>query len=232
MSSATLSTPRWPCSRPRSARAASPCVLFFDEIDALAPRRGGSDGNTSAERLVNQLLTEMDGLEPRRGVYVMGATNRPDMIDAALLRPGRFGKLLFVPLPTAEDRVSILRALTRNTPLHPEAMPAAVSILRQVGPSSGDGNGNGSEACGGWSGADVAAWVREACVCAIKERTASLECGGATDKHKASPAASTVLVRADHFRDAWELISPSVSSADARRYEQLRSKFDKSRKGR
>ncbi|PNG85282.1 Peroxisomal ATPase pex1, partial [Tetrabaena socialis] len=77
------------------ARAAHPCVLFFDELDALAPRRG-TDNNQAAERVVNQLLTEMDGVDSRQGIYVVAATNRPDMIDPALLRPGRLDKVVQV----------------------------------------------------------------------------------------------------------------------------------------
>ena len=80
------------------ARSASPCVLFFDEMDSLAPRRGSNGDNTSAERVVNQLLTEMDGLEARNATFLIAATNRPDMIDPAMLRPGRLDKLLYAPL--------------------------------------------------------------------------------------------------------------------------------------
>jgi ribosome biogenesis ATPase len=91
------------------ARAAAPCVLFFDEMDALAPSRGSDSGNASAERVVNQLLTEMDGIDGRQSVYIIGATNRPEIIDSALLRPGRLDKLLYVPLPPPEGRAAILR---------------------------------------------------------------------------------------------------------------------------
>lgn len=90
------------------ARAAAPCVLFFDEMDALAPRRGG-ESNQSSERLVNQLLTEMDGVDQRASVFLIAATNRPDIIDPALLRPGRLDKILYVPLPDAPGRISILQ---------------------------------------------------------------------------------------------------------------------------
>ncbi|KAK9868336.1 hypothetical protein WJX84_009333 [Apatococcus fuscideae] len=88
------------------ASAAAPCVLFFDEMDALAPRRGADA--TQSERVVNQLLTEMDGVVGRKGVYMVAATNRPDIIDPALVRPGRLGKMLLVPLPTAEGSYSRL----------------------------------------------------------------------------------------------------------------------------
>jgi ribosome biogenesis ATPase len=90
-------------------------VIFFDEIDALCPRRGGADsGGAVAERVVNQLLTEMDGLEARKDVFVIAATNRPELVDPAMLRPGRIDKLLYVPLPSPEDRVSILRAVMKK----------------------------------------------------------------------------------------------------------------------
>lgn len=80
------------------ARFSQPCIIFFDELDALCPKRG-QEGNNSSERVVNQLLTEMQGLEERQQVYVIAATNRPDMIDAAMMRPGRLDQLLYVPMP-------------------------------------------------------------------------------------------------------------------------------------
>jgi ribosome biogenesis ATPase len=82
----------------------------------LCPRRG-SENNSSSERVVNQLLTEMDGLDERRDVFVIAATNRPDIIDPAMLRPGRLDKLLYVPLPTNDDRFSILQTVTRSLPI-------------------------------------------------------------------------------------------------------------------
>ena len=110
------------------ARASSPCVIFFDEIDALCPKRfdfgatmtgRGMDGGSSgvSERMVNMLLTEMDGLEDRKQVFVIAATNRPDIIDPAMLRPGRLDQLLLVPLPSQTDRLDILRTITKKTPL-------------------------------------------------------------------------------------------------------------------
>ena len=94
------------------ARNSAPCVIFFDELDALCPRRSEGD-NSSTSRVVNQMLTEMDGVEGRQGVFLMAASNRPDIIDPAVLRPGRLDKILYVDLPTAADRVDILRALTK-----------------------------------------------------------------------------------------------------------------------
>ena len=92
----------------RRARTASPCVIFFDEIDALAPIRGAGGDSMVTERVVSQLLTELDGVRSLSGVVVIAATNRVDMVDTALLRPGRFDKLLLVPLPDQDSRKKIL----------------------------------------------------------------------------------------------------------------------------
>ena len=97
------------------ARSSVPCVIFFDELDALVPRRD-EGGSEASARVVNTLLTELDGLDIRAGIYIIAATNRPDMIDEAMLRPGRLGTQLFVDLPGAEERVDILRALIREKP--------------------------------------------------------------------------------------------------------------------
>ena len=184
------------------ARAASPCVLFFDEMDALAPRRGADSANASAERVVNQLLTEMDGIEGRQGVYVVAATNRPDMIDPALLRPGRLDKILYVPLPPPHGRASILQALVRRTPL------AADVDLNGIA---------ASESLTGFSGADIAALVREACVEALKEGLA------------APPGKTAPEVCARHFGAALRQVQPSVSRKDQRMYDALRHKLRSSR---
>ena len=101
----------------RKARQAAPCIVFFDEIDAIAPTRGhGSDSHVT-ERVISQLLTEMDGLEVLSNVIIIAATNRPDIIDAALLRPGRFDRLLYVPPPDKEARMQILKIHTSKKPL-------------------------------------------------------------------------------------------------------------------
>lgn len=91
------------------AQAAAPCVLFFDEFDSIAPQRG-HDNTGVTDRVVNQFLTELDGVEVLEGVYVLAATSRPDMIDLALLRPGRLDKSVYVGIPTYEERVDILKA--------------------------------------------------------------------------------------------------------------------------
>ena len=101
------------------ARQAAPCVLFFDELDSIAQQRGGSqgDGGVAADRVMNQLLTEMDGVGSKKNVFIIGATNRPDIIDTALMRPGRLDQLIYIPMPDFESRLSILRATLRKSPV-------------------------------------------------------------------------------------------------------------------
>lgn len=101
------------------ARAAAPCILFFDELDSIAGQRGGSsgDGGGAADRVINQILTEIDGVSSKKNVFVIGATNRPDIIDAALMRPGRLDQLIYIPMPDLEARLSILKATLRKSPI-------------------------------------------------------------------------------------------------------------------
>mmetsp|Transcript_23045 Transcript_23045/g.33731 ORF Transcript_23045/g.33731 Transcript_23045/m.33731 type:complete len:797 (-) Transcript_23045:161-2551(-) len=102
------------------ARAAAPCVLFFDELDSIANKRGGNsgDGGGAADRVMNQLLTEMDGVGARKNVFIVGATNRPDIIDPALMRPGRLDQLIYIPMPDYESRLGILKAVLKKSPVH------------------------------------------------------------------------------------------------------------------
>merc|ERR1712100_823592 len=101
------------------ARGAAPCVLFFDELDSIAQQRGGSSGDAggAGDRVMNQLLTEMDGVGAKKNVFIIGATNRPDIIDTALMRPGRLDQLIYIPMPDYESRLSILRATLRKSPV-------------------------------------------------------------------------------------------------------------------
>jgi transitional endoplasmic reticulum ATPase len=101
----------------KKAKQVSPSIVFLDEIDAIAPKRGSHFDSGATERVVNQLLTSMDGLEDMEGVFVIAATNRPDIVDAALLRPGRFDKLLLIPVPDEASRLRILQVHTKNMPL-------------------------------------------------------------------------------------------------------------------
>jgi transitional endoplasmic reticulum ATPase len=103
------------------ARAAAPCVMFFDELDSIAKARGGSGGDAggASDRVLNQILTEMDGMNAKKNVFIIGATNRPDQIDSALLRPGRLDQLIYIPLPDEASRLSILEATLRKSPIAP-----------------------------------------------------------------------------------------------------------------
>ncbi|KAH7356826.1 P-loop containing nucleoside triphosphate hydrolase protein [Rhexocercosporidium sp. MPI-PUGE-AT-0058] len=125
------------------ARSSVPCILFFDELDALVPKREDSLSEASS-KVVNTLLTELDGLGSRAGIYVIAATNRPDMIDPAMLRPGRLGLSVFVDLPTKEERVEILKAL------YVKALPGSpaeeIAALKEVAED---------ERCTNYSGADL-----------------------------------------------------------------------------
>ena len=142
----------------RKARQAAPCIVFFDELDAVAPRRGRSKGDAHVtERVISQMLTEMDGLEDLKGVVVIGATNRPDIIDEALLRPGRFDRILEVPFPDKDAIKEILKIHTKKKPLD-----SAVNLDSLV------------ELTDGYTGADIAAIVNAAAMSAIKEHVASI----------------------------------------------------------
>lgn len=143
----------------RKARQAAPCIVFFDELDAIAPRRGGFEGDSHVtERVISQMLTELDGLEDLKGVVVIGATNRPDIIDEALLRPGRFDRILEVPAPDKEARKQIFQIHTKKKPLN-----SSVDLNRLVDMTEG------------MTGADIAAIVNAAAMSAIKEHVGRKE---------------------------------------------------------
>lgn len=160
----------------------------------------------SSSRVVNTLLTELDGLTPRKQVFVVGATNRPDMIDPAMVRPGRLDKLLYVDLPTSTERSEILAALTRKTPL---ADDVNLQFVAQ------------SSSCDGFSGADMGALVREASVAALRELLARAD--GQDMQHTGNT--TNVRVAQHHFEMAMQRVAPSVSAAQRKRHEALRSKF-------
>ncbi|KZZ97232.1 ribosome biogenesis ATPase RIX7 [Ascosphaera apis ARSEF 7405] len=168
------------------ARSSIPCVIFFDELDALVPRRDDSLSEASA-RVVNTLLTELDGLgSSRNGIYVIAATNRPDIIDPAMLRPGRLETLLFVNLPTPEERVEILRTLVRKLPI--EWSPELGELARS---------------CDAYSGADLGSLVRRAGYSAIKRRDTIKYEDFVTARRDIRPSVSD-LKRYERLRRDWE----------------------------
>ncbi|XP_007530230.1 nuclear valosin-containing protein-like isoform X2 [Erinaceus europaeus] len=181
------------------ATNSAPCVIFFDEVDALCPRRSDRENGASV-RVVNQLLTEMDGLEARRQVFIMAATNRPDIIDPAILRPGRLDKTLFVGLPSPESRLAILKTITKNGTKPP--MDADVSL----GAIAGDLR------CDGYSGADLSALVREASLCALRQEMA---------RHGSGDGGGELKISQKHFEEAFKKVKPSLSKKDQVMYEAL-----------
>jgi len=142
----------------RRARQASPCVIFFDEIDSIAPIRGAGGETAVTERVVSQLLTELDGMENMHGVVVLAATNRPDMIDPALLRPGRFDKIIQIPLPDKESRKMILKINAAKIPIITDPKDPQHVDLDKI-----------AEATDGLSGADTAAIANTAVSLVIHE---------------------------------------------------------------
>ncbi|PSP60396.1 ATPase [Halobacteriales archaeon QH_7_66_37] len=136
----------------RKARQVAPTVIFFDELDSLAPGRGGDVGSNVSERVVNQLLTELDGLEEMEDVMVIGATNRPDMIDPALIRSGRFDRLVMIGEPDTEGREQILKIHTEDMPLSPDVS------LREL-----------AEVTEGYVGSDLESIAREAAIQALRQ---------------------------------------------------------------
>ncbi len=137
----------------KKAKQVAPCIVFLDELDSLAPRRGGMMNDSGVtERLVNQLLTSLDGMETMEGVVTVAATNRPDIIDQALLRPGRFDRLLLVPVPDRRVRLEILKVHTREMPLEKD-----VDI------------GELADELEGYVGADIESLCREAAMVALRE---------------------------------------------------------------
>ncbi len=136
----------------RKARQSAPTVIFIDELDAIAPRRGEGEGGTRVtERIVNTLLTEMDGIKSNKQIFVIGATNRPDIIDPALMRPGRFDKVIEVPLPDKEARLQILKIHTKNMPLAKDVDLEEIAKKTE-----------------GYSGADLENLAREAGMIALR----------------------------------------------------------------
>nr|XP_020463224.1 nuclear valosin-containing protein-like isoform X1 [Monopterus albus]XP_020463225.1 nuclear valosin-containing protein-like isoform X1 [Monopterus albus]XP_020463226.1 nuclear valosin-containing protein-like isoform X1 [Monopterus albus]XP_020463227.1 nuclear valosin-containing protein-like isoform X1 [Monopterus albus]XP_020463228.1 nuclear valosin-containing protein-like isoform X1 [Monopterus albus] len=188
-------------------RNSAPCVIFFDEIDALCPRRSGYESGASV-RVVNQLLTEMDGLETRRQVFIMAATNRPDIIDPAILRPGRLDKTLYVGLPPPADRHAILLTITKGG-----TKPQMEHDVRLEEIAF-------DERCDCFTGADLTALVREASVHALRAFLKHLPADVSGHAHSGSVA--DIRVSKQNFEDAFKKVHPSVSKKDQRMYEQLR----------
>jgi len=187
------------------ARQVAPCVVFFDEIDALAGRRGMEQGTKVTERVLNQLLAEMDGLEDLNDVLVIGATNRPDMLDTALLRPGRFDKILLVNAPEEEGRLQVLKIHTQKMPLGEGKKlfneKEKEEFLKEF-----------AKETNGYTGADLEAVVREAAYFALREDINSKQ------------------VKKKNFIDALKKVKPSVNKSTIDLYRKIEETYLKSAK--
>ncbi len=142
----------------KKARQVAPTVIFFDELDSIAPRRGSEMGTKVGERIVDQLLTEMDGLEEMQGVVVIGATNRPDILDPALIRPGRFDRHILIPVPDRETRLKIFQVHTKKMPIAKDVNLETLTELTE-----------------GYVGADIEALCREAAINSLRKDISSTE---------------------------------------------------------
>ncbi len=210
----------------RRAAAAAPCVLFFDEFDAIAPRRG-HDNTGVTDRVVNQLLTELDGVEALRGVSVIAATSRPDLIDPALLRPGRLDRMLYCGFPeSAAERGAVLAALAAGAGLLRGADGSALADDAADGALDAgvaEALAELAAATRGCTGADLGALLSEAQLAAAKDALEAAErSGGAVE-------ADVARVTAEHLREALARGRPSVSGAERARLEGIYSEFVSSR---
>jgi len=224
------------------ARSAAPCVLFFDELDSIAKSRGGGSGGDAggaSDRVINQILTEMDGMGSKKNVFIIGATNRPDIIDSAIMRPGRLDQLIYIPLPDDGSRMAILKANLRKSPVADSVdLPYLAKMTR------------------GFSGADLTEICQRACKLAIRE---SIDADIRREKEKQKAAAkkatssklttskwaakatgaTTMDVDDDddpvpeitkaHFEEAMKFARRSVSDNDIKKYEMFSQTLQQSR---
>jgi transitional endoplasmic reticulum ATPase len=171
----------------RKARQAAPCIVFFDEIDSLTPIRGSSIGTNVTERVVSQVLTELDGMDYLKDVVVIAATNRLDMVDPALMRPGRIDRILYIPIPDLDARKLILNIHTRNKPINKDLDLNNIAELME-----------------GYTGADIAAVCSAASIVAINEHLAKY-----SDPIEANDHKEEMEITEDHFREAFLKVKSS-----------------------
>eukprot|EP01114_Cavostelium_apophysatum_P018247 TRINITY_DN560_c0_g1_i1.p1 TRINITY_DN560_c0_g1~~TRINITY_DN560_c0_g1_i1.p1 ORF type:complete len:808 (+),score=258.18 TRINITY_DN560_c0_g1_i1:170-2593(+) len=205
------------------ARAAAPCVLFFDELDSIAKARGSSlgDAGGAGDRVINQILTEMDGMGAKKNVFIIGATNRPDIIDPAILRPGRLDQLIYIPLPDLPSRVAVLKACLKKSPIAPDV---DLDFLGKQTP--------------GYSGADLTEICQRACKLAIREsieKTIEQQRARQNAMDSGAPADDTPEVdpvpeiTRQHFEEAMRGARRSVSDNDIRKYEMFAQTLQQSK---
>ena len=173
----------------RKAKQAAPCIIFFDEIDAIAPVRGSGFDSHVTERVVSQILTEMDGLEELRDVIIIAATNRPDLVDPALLRPGRLDRLIYIPAPNREERKKIFEVHLRGKPLADDVNLDDLARRTE-----------------GYVGADIEAICREAAMMALREHLSSV----VADKY-IKDSTENIIIRKEHFEQALKRVKPTTT---------------------
>ena len=191
------------------ARSAAPSVLFFDELDSIGTARGGGGGGDAGgagDRVMNQLLTEIDGVGVKKNVFFIGATNRPELLDEALLRPGRLDQLIYIPLPDLPARQGILEATLRKSPLAPNVPISFVAQKTE-----------------GFSGADLAELCQRAAKAAIRDAIAADELKAGDDDMDVEAASE---ISRKHFEEAFAGARRSVAATDLAKYDQFRKKFD------
>ncbi|QCC47153.1 CDC48 family AAA ATPase [Halobellus limi] len=187
----------------KKARENAPTIVFFDEIDSIATERGSNTGDSGvSERVVSQLLTELDGLETLEDVVVVATTNRPDLIDSALLRPGRLDRHVHVPVPDEDARRAIFEVHTEHKPLADD-----VDLDRLASKTEG------------YVGADIEAVAREASMAASREFINSVS------REEVEESVGNVRVTMDHFEDALDEVGPSVTAETRERYEEIEQRF-------
>ncbi len=190
----------------RKARQAAPCIIFFDELDAIAPVRGGSHGDSHVtERVISQFLTEMDGLEILTNVVVIGATNRPDIIDPALLRPGRFDRILYVAPPDRDSRLQILKIHTKKKPLAEDVN------IEQL-----------ADKTDGYTGADIASLSSAAVMISLREHVSKYP-----NPKEAENQTQSLKINMKHFEDAMKKIRP-LSKQELDIYKNVAQQFGRS----
>lgn len=203
------------------ARQAAPCVLFFDELDSIARARGSSSGDAggAGDRVINQILTEMDGMGAKKNVFIIGATNRPDIIDPAIMRPGRLDQLIYIPLPDLPSRVAILKANLKNSPV---AKDVSLDFL--------------AEHTHGFSGADLTEICQRACKLAIRESidkdielTRQRQERGDDDAMETEAVDPVPEITRQHFEESMRHARRSVSDNDIRKYEMYQTTLQQSR---
>ena len=202
------------------ARQSAPCVLFFDELDSIARARGSSGGDAggAGDRVMNQMLTEMDGVGSKKNVFIIGATNRPDIIDPALMRPGRLDQLVYIPLPDHASRCDILKSALRKSPL---AKDISIDEIAQ--------------ATAKFSGADLTEICQRACKYAIREsieksirmqREREARGDDGMEDEDIDPVPE---ITRQHFEESMKFARRSVSDADIRKYEMFSQKLQQER---